>query len=248
MLKMIGCAAVTAGISYIQLPTIGRTILKALGCIIGEYVVSKTLLHIANKIRYRQPMNGRILRIIDAATSSCFCGYAAIQYSTIYTAFGESFLTLPGFANFAMGQVNTIYYYLNICSCIGFGGAAILASIVAYYENTIINSPVFNQITTVVTQLAEEAIQLNNRRTTTLQRITEVQLEEIAPLQCPGMYNSIQGDNNMCSICQNNLTESQMGRTLPCNHMFHAVCIDQWLLQRSATCPMCRQLVITNAV
>jgi len=243
MLKMIGCAAVTAGISYIQLPTMGKTILTALGCLIGKSVVTKTIQFITDKIPY-SPINITILKIIEAATSACFCGYAGMQYE----ALSQAFWTLPGFVNFAMSQYCNISYYLNVIGCVTFGGAAIVTSVAAYYQNAILNSPVFSRVITAISLLADEMrhrAQTHMHTATTPQIITEEQLEEIAPLQCPGLYNPIQGDNE-CSICRNNLTETQMGRTLPCNHMFHAVCIDQWLLQRSATCPMCRGVVMAT--
>lgn len=47
-----------------------------------------------------------------------------------------------------------------------------------------------------------------------------------------------------CSICCEDIVATELHRHLPgCDHIFHAVCVDQWLLQRSATCPMCRTLV-----
>lgn len=47
-------------------------------------------------------------------------------------------------------------------------------------------------------------------------------------------------DKSCCSICLSDYTESEVVRVMPdCGHMFHAVCIDQWL-RRHATCPLCR--------
>ncbi|OBT56702.1 hypothetical protein VE04_03774 [Pseudogymnoascus sp. 24MN13] len=43
-----------------------------------------------------------------------------------------------------------------------------------------------------------------------------------------------------CSICLNVFIEDEDIRILPCNHKFHAVCIDPWLLNISGTCPLCR--------
>lgn len=43
-----------------------------------------------------------------------------------------------------------------------------------------------------------------------------------------------------CSICLSDYKESEVVREIPdCGHMFHVVCIDQWL-RRHATCPICR--------
>lgn len=44
-----------------------------------------------------------------------------------------------------------------------------------------------------------------------------------------------------CSICYDDIYEDDM-TTLPCAHMFHNSCIQQWLNQ-NPTCPVCRNHV-----
>ncbi|EQC40645.1 hypothetical protein SDRG_01726 [Saprolegnia diclina VS20] len=44
--------------------------------------------------------------------------------------------------------------------------------------------------------------------------------------------------NTKCSICLHDFHEDQEVRALPCLHMFHSCCIDQWLLSQSK-CPIC---------
>jgi hypothetical protein len=41
-----------------------------------------------------------------------------------------------------------------------------------------------------------------------------------------------------CSICDDDFEHGQDVRLLPCNHGFHPICVDSWLLERSATCPL----------
>lgn len=41
-----------------------------------------------------------------------------------------------------------------------------------------------------------------------------------------------------CSICTEDFVESTKLRMLPCGHLFHPQCIDQWLTDRSRTCPL----------
>ncbi|KAK5207645.1 hypothetical protein LTR41_006689 [Exophiala xenobiotica] len=43
-----------------------------------------------------------------------------------------------------------------------------------------------------------------------------------------------------CSICTEDFTKGEEVRVLPCNHKFHPVCVDPWLLNVSGTCPLCR--------
>jgi Ring finger domain len=43
-----------------------------------------------------------------------------------------------------------------------------------------------------------------------------------------------------CSICTEDFTLGEELRVLPCNHKFHPLCVDPWLLNVSGTCPLCR--------
>ena len=47
-------------------------------------------------------------------------------------------------------------------------------------------------------------------------------------------------ENEECIICTERLKE---GRLLPCKHMFHLICITQWLEKGNKTCPICRSQI-----
>lgn len=47
-------------------------------------------------------------------------------------------------------------------------------------------------------------------------------------------------DSPSCSICTEDFTLGEALRVLPCNHKFHPLCVDPWLLNVSGTCPLCR--------
>ena len=47
-------------------------------------------------------------------------------------------------------------------------------------------------------------------------------------------------DSLSCSICTEDFTLGEELRVLPCNHKFHPLCVDPWLLDVSGTCPLCR--------
>ena len=50
----------------------------------------------------------------------------------------------------------------------------------------------------------------------------------------------------LCSICRDTITSNSVCRKIKnCNHLFHIVCIDQWL-ERSVNCPLCRGVVSTG--
>lgn len=41
-----------------------------------------------------------------------------------------------------------------------------------------------------------------------------------------------------CSICTDDFKVGEDVRILPCNHQFHALCVDPWLVNVSGTCPL----------
>ncbi|KAF4517537.1 hypothetical protein B566_EDAN005100 [Ephemera danica] len=48
-----------------------------------------------------------------------------------------------------------------------------------------------------------------------------------------------QGDQTSCVVCMCDFEARQMLRVLPCDHEFHAKCVDKWL-KSNRTCPICR--------
>ncbi|KAK8811972.1 hypothetical protein WA538_003242, partial [Blastocystis sp. DL] len=45
----------------------------------------------------------------------------------------------------------------------------------------------------------------------------------------------------MCSICLSEFEDGETVKTLRCGHSFHPECIDTWLVNERALCPVCRQ-------
>ena len=46
-------------------------------------------------------------------------------------------------------------------------------------------------------------------------------------------------DNSNCIICMETFNENELVKQLPCGHIFHGNCIDQWLREQK-TCPFCK--------
>ncbi|KAL8476098.1 hypothetical protein ACS0TY_028678 [Phlomoides rotata] len=51
-----------------------------------------------------------------------------------------------------------------------------------------------------------------------------------------------------CRVCLSVYEEGDEIRKLKCEHTFHKGCLDTWLQQDAATCPLCRQAVLPSAV
>ena len=43
-----------------------------------------------------------------------------------------------------------------------------------------------------------------------------------------------------CPICLNPVRYTRASKKLECGHLFHCLCIDQWVSSGGDTCPMCR--------
>ena len=54
-------------------------------------------------------------------------------------------------------------------------------------------------------------------------------------------YHSKIVKETTCSICLVEFEENDEIRKLRCDHVFHCECIDPWLLNGKAVCPVCRQ-------
>lgn len=46
--------------------------------------------------------------------------------------------------------------------------------------------------------------------------------------------------NDTCPICLEEFENAEELRQLPCHHLYHPLCIDDWLMIKSAKCPMCK--------
>ncbi|KAI8617514.1 hypothetical protein BC830DRAFT_1113108 [Chytriomyces sp. MP71] len=53
--------------------------------------------------------------------------------------------------------------------------------------------------------------------------------------------NVSDNDRQLCSICLDEFLINDKLRCLPCRHLFHAECVDQWLISVISTCPLCKQ-------
>mmetsp|Transcript_36929 Transcript_36929/g.51521 ORF Transcript_36929/g.51521 Transcript_36929/m.51521 type:complete len:155 (-) Transcript_36929:112-576(-) len=79
-----------------------------------------------------------------------------------------------------------------------------------------------------------------------MERIKRVTAIEGLPVTvCTSQLLSSLSNNAECTICMEEYDEGVELRFLPCMHMYHRHCIDDWL-ERSATCPECNASIIED--
>lgn len=72
-------------------------------------------------------------------------------------------------------------------------------------------------------------------------------IEETNPTICYTRKTNM-AEEVECRVCLSEVEEGQNVRSLKCRHTFHKDCLDQWLLQNWATCPLCRTKVMPDDV
>mmetsp|Transcript_34152 Transcript_34152/g.47551 ORF Transcript_34152/g.47551 Transcript_34152/m.47551 type:complete len:293 (-) Transcript_34152:492-1370(-) len=72
--------------------------------------------------------------------------------------------------------------------------------------------------------------------------LSEAQIES---LPCRTLLPSDSAHERRCPVCLVDMDLGDEIRVLPCPHLFHRKCIDQWLLMRQ-TCPICRTKVLQD--
>ncbi|KAK1591864.1 hypothetical protein Q3G72_014837 [Acer saccharum] len=55
-------------------------------------------------------------------------------------------------------------------------------------------------------------------------------------------------NNIECAVCLSDFEDSEQVRSLKCKHTFHKDCLDRWLQQYLATCPLCRTKVLPDEI
>lgn len=106
------------------------------------------------------------------------------------------------------------------------------------------------------------SIRISDRNTIVSQTISIEELSKIAPVKKYSFFsnkhrreynfynknNSLSGcissgstqskNNYLCVICLNNIYDEDLVRKLPCKHIYHFKCIDEWVKIKS-NCPLC---------
>eukprot|EP00035_Acanthoeca_spectabilis_P034481 m.29379 g.29379 ORF g.29379 m.29379 type:complete len:156 (-) comp6680_c0_seq1:1562-2029(-) len=88
---------------------------------------------------------------------------------------------------------------------------------------------------------AEQLINAEEAQMEQVKRVTAI--EGLPVTVCTEQLLTSLSDNAECTICMEDYTVGEELRFLPCMHMYHRHCVDDWL-QRAATCPECNGSII----
>jgi hypothetical protein len=102
-----------------------------------------------------------------------------------------------------------------------------------------------NELKRIVTQSIRLAIM---RRAITVPNMEDVKLvvnpdvlEKIPKSKYVELEDKIKSMNIACTVCQDDFNNEDIVRILPCEHIYHPDCIDDWLKGHSYKCPCCRK-------
>jgi len=122
--------------------------------------------------------------------------------------------------------------------------------VIAYGQQALENAVVLERVTaSVVIQNAInsliDSVREHGDGTVQGTRLTEEEVQNL-PLRFPGSSDKelcTNPSSEDCAVCLNPVGARELHRVLPCDHCFHASCIDRWLLDSSGTCPVCRRAI-----
>lgn len=100
-------------------------------------------------------------------------------------------------------------------------------------------------LTPIVSAQLLQRLLASNMQTGNLDNVKLVVKEEVLDKIPTSSYETVKDDikkiNVICSVCQDDFTNTDKVRILPCDHIYHLNCIDEWLKQHSYKCPCCRK-------
>ena len=72
------------------------------------------------------------------------------------------------------------------------------------------------------------------------QGLTPVDLQQISKGEYPGVLENLERQNQtLCAVCLDEYNDGDEVRVLPCEHIYHVACVDEWFA-RSTACPLCK--------
>lgn len=101
---------------------------------------------------------------------------------------------------------------------------------------------VFQNVTSI-THVAQDGIRQRTRQesseTESSNEMAEIEIRKNSLKVIIYSKSPFAKANTSCAVCLSDLDAKDLVKELPCRHVFHASCIDEWL-NRSSLCPLCK--------
>lgn len=136
-------------------------------------------------------------------------------------------------------------------ACIEISGAAELARLLqTLTESDDEHASELQGLHRMFQQLDERATELHRVfERHSLQQNTETQqITQQCVRNLPSRRAGAMDAESKCNICLSSFEDGEKIHILPCEHEFHASCVDKWLLDVKRTCPCCRRDICSKAV
>lgn len=135
-----------------------------------------------------------------------------------------------------LGLLTALAWYFWVLQWVYVGKALVYSAFLGFLQ-----IPASHQVLVLMERITATIDQHFATRPAPLVTLSAEALEARAPLR---FGRDCRHEADACTICCEEINASELHRHLPgCDHIFHAVCVDIWLLQRSSTCPLCRTAV-----
>ena len=92
-------------------------------------------------------------------------------------------------------------------------------------------------------QARPELIERILRRDSNTQRPLGAKLTQHLPIKTYSSLDKSLSGPESCAVCVYGFMDGDRLRLLPCGHYFHLNCIDEWLINHSDLCPLCKNQV-----
>lgn len=137
---------------------------------------------------------------------------------------------------------SSIIYGTYVISSVCFLSSYILYFPLKNYISNIIRenqNSITERYVPILNSIANNIISQINIDTSENIRLVKENFDILCPIRCAGLNNISNTNMDECCICKEKYNDRELHRVLPCNHSYHAHCIEDWII-RNKKCPLCR--------
>lgn len=223
------------GTSVITILTSSATKNDMIKCLLTN-VGYLTIINIAEYIKYKSKNSKHIIYCVEFVSTISLLSYLNITSKLLHDVvktFDKSETMILDATKLTLNIVEKSCRYSFYCGII----TSVISTIGCSIGNIF-----FTGIKHKLIALIDDASRYILGQQKTKHVLTQDEIEKLCTLGHGSNNINICTSEN-CPICLDTVSNICLCRRLPCNHVFHPHCIDNWLLESSDTCPICRKKV-----